>query len=470
MYGICLWIKSKIFCKMWPHDAHAKPFMSTFLIFPLILLFLGYLLGSLPEFGDNFESMFWLGVLGVTGLWLYREFKMGRQFIVWLYDQSRQAPQGWGIFGDLAQRLARIFRNHNNQLNACKSHLEQFLEAIQASPNGVLMLDQQSRITWCNTMATQHLGIDLARDMAQSIGNLIRDPDFGSYLLQPNHDHPVIIDGRQHRVSRPQRLSVQLFSYGVGQRLLLTQEITAIEQSEAMRRDFVANVSFEIRAPLSKLVGYIETLQSLDLAPEQQRVYLKIMAQEIQGMESLVSDLLTLSQLESGPIPGMEITPLSELWRSLKSDAHTLDAEMSGFLGGLHRLEFVPPEVPNIDCLGRGSELRVAMFNLVANALRYSRAEGQVCVSWRIGGQGEGIFTVSDNGPGIDPKHLPRLAERFYRADRSHSKDAGGSTGLGLAIVKHVAHRHGGELQIDSLLGHGSKFSIVLPAHRIVVH
>ena len=153
-------------------------------------------------------------------------------------------------------------------------------------------------------MSAQHLGIDPARDMAQLIGNLVRNPDFSQYLQQSDHGQPVIIEGRDHRPDLPQRLALQLFSYGQGQHLLLSQDITAVEQSEAMRRDFVANVSHEIRTPLTVLSGFVETMQTLDLSDADRQRYLHMMAVQSQRMQGLVADLLTLSKLEGSPDPG----------------------------------------------------------------------------------------------------------------------------------------------------------------------
>ena len=275
-----------------------------------------------------------------------------------------------------------------------------------------------------------------------------------------------LIEGRDHRPDLPQRLALQLFSYGQGQHLLLSQDITAVEQSEAMRRDFVANVSHEIRTPLTVLAGFVETLQTLPLDPGEQSKYLGLMARQAQRMQTLVEDLLTLSRLEGSPLPGNEPTPLSVFWNALREEAMALDQAMAGLLGGLHRIEFDPVEVGAVELLGQRGELQSAMSNLVANALRYTPSSGCVKVSWHQTEAGAGVFTVTDDGPGIAPEHLPRITERFYRVDRSRSRETGG-TGLGLSIVKHVVQRHQGELIIHSQPGQGSSFCIQFPAGRV---
>jgi two-component system phosphate regulon sensor histidine kinase PhoR len=432
----------------------------------LLCSLLGYALGLiLAEEGQaRWGAAVGLG-LGAW-VWFCIDLWRGSRILRWLQDPLRPLPTVWGVWGDVADRVRRLTRAHARQLHASQDGLEQFLSAIQASPNGVLMLDREWRITWCNTMSAKHLGIDPTRDMAQLIGNLVRNPDFNRYLQAGDSTVPVVIDGRDHRPDHPQRIQLQLFAYGQGRHLLLSQDITAIEQSEAMRRDFVANVSHEIRTPLTVLSGFVETLQTLELSAEQQSNYLGLMARQANRMQSLVEDLLTLSRLEGSPLPRMEPVPLPVLWAALQAEAEGLDASLSSQGLGPHDLAFEPAQAPDLSILGERIELQSAMSNLLANALRYTPAGGRVAVSWRLGPGGEGIFSVSDNGPGIAPEHLPRITERFYRVDRSRSRDTGG-TGLGLAIVKHVIQRHGGELRIDSQPGQGSTFSLVLPALRL---
>ncbi len=433
----------------------------------LLLLGLGGLLGLiLVDPSDPWQGL--ATGLGLGSLvWFVFDLWRGMRVVRWLNQPEQALPTTWGVWGDVVDRVRRLTRLQSRQLRHSQQNLEQFLSAIQASPNGVLMLDDEWRISWCNAMAAQHLGIDPQRDLAQLIGNLVRNPDFSRYLQLADHRQPVVIDGRQHRPDHPQRLSLQLFAFGQGQHLLLSQDITAIEQSEAMRRDFVANVSHEIRTPLTVLAGFVETLQNIAIEPEQLQSYLQLMSRQAQRMQSLVDDLLTLSRLEGSPLPSLEATPVSVFWTTLQTEAQALDALLAPTLGGLHQIEFDPPQIEDIDLLGQRVELQSAMSNLLGNALRYTPAGGQIQVLWQIDVKGQAIFTVSDTGPGIAPEHVPRITERFYRVDRSRSRETGG-TGLGLAIVKHVMQRHNGEFLIESVLGQGSTFRLVLPPHRWV--
>jgi two-component system phosphate regulon sensor histidine kinase PhoR len=261
--------------------------------------------------------------------------------------------------------------------------------------------------------------------------------------------------------SRPRKLSLRLHPYGEGRLLILSRDVTAKEQAETMRRDFVANVSHEIRTPLTVLSGFVETLQSLDLPREERNRYLQMMGLQTQRMQTLVSDLLTLSRLEGSPPPGSgEWTPLASLLAQCEQEARALAAS----LGKKLELQFLPGA--EVAIAGTPSELQSAFSNLVSNAVRYTPPGGTIQVQWRQLTDGRGEFSVRDTGPGIAPEHISRLTERFYRVDRSRSRETGG-TGLGLAIVKHVVQRHGGELKIQSTPGVGSTFAIQFPASRL---
>jgi two-component system phosphate regulon sensor histidine kinase PhoR len=209
------------------------------------------------------------------------------------------------------------------------------------------------------------------------------------------------------------------------------------------------------------LAGFVETLQSLDLPAEERGRYLQLMGQQAHRMQTLVSDLLTLSRLEGSPLPGSgEWNSTAVLQAQCEQDARSLSAA----LGKQLDLRFAA--APDLELAGTAGEMHSALSNLVSNAVRYTPAGGSVDVSWRLLADGRAEFAVRDTGPGIAPEHVPRLTERFYRVDRSRSRETGG-TGLGLAIVKHVVQRHGAELRIDSTPGAGSTFAIQFPPSRV---
>jgi two-component system phosphate regulon sensor histidine kinase PhoR len=271
-------------------------------------------------------------------------------------------------------------------------------------------------------------------------------------------------------VARPVRIAVQRHRYGEGKQLLLTRDVTMLEQAEAMRRDFVANVSHEIRTPLTVMSGFVETLQTLKLSAEEQNRYLSLMAIQADRMQGLVEDLLTLSRLEGSPVPSLHhVLRLADLMRSCEQEAQGLSASLAK--GGQPQvIEFrIKPELIDVNLIGEIRELQSALSNLVSNAVRYTPAGGRIQVAVDHDGEGHLRIDVRDTGTGIAPEHLPRLTERFYRVDRSRSRESGG-TGLGLAIVKHVMQRHGGSLSISSELGQGSCFTLTFPAARWRLH
>ncbi len=387
----------------------------------------------------------------------------------WLAGPDLNSDVAWrGLWLETAQRIQRLIKQRDKQVAVHEQRLQHFLQAIQASPNGVTLLDDQGRIEWFNDTAAAHLGLDIRRDRLQHVVHLVRDPVFAKYFAQTQHDAEVVIEGRSPSVAHSVKLSVQLHAYGEGRQLLLTRDITSIALADAMRRDFVANVSHEIRTPLTVLSGFVETLQSIPLPEDERQRYLDLMAVQASRMQSLVADLLTLSQLEGSLPPGMnEKVSVQELMTQVTSDAQALSAVLSGQDGDqrrcVHELLFEP--APAWVLLGVRSELLSAISNLVSNAVRYTPAGGTIRVAWTRDAE-QVILSVNDTGPGIAPEHLPRLSERFYRVDRSRSRETGG-TGLGLAITKHVAQRHGGELRIESHVGQGSTFMLVLPVSRL---
>lgn len=434
----------------------------SFLLFQLLGGILGWQLplNRLPWLGSL------AGVMAGGVLWIVLDLSRGLRVLAWLRQGNvSDVVVSRGLWGEVSDRARRLVRAREQQTRESETRLHDFLAALQASPNGVVLLDAQGRIEWCNQMASAHFGLNAQRDLLQHFVNLVRDPGFAAYFSSGNYLHSVTLPGRDNTPSRPVRLSVQLHPYGDGRRLLLSSDVTALEQAEAMRRDFVANVSHEIRTPLTVLTGFVETLRTLSLEAQEQERYLDLMAQQAQRMQTLVNDLLMLSRLEGSPLPGAsEWVPMRLLMEQLEQEGRALSAILNGSAGPAHELHFELSREGEI--AGTLGELRSALSNLVTNAIRYTPPGASVHVAWHWHADGRLEFVVRDSGAGIAPEHIPRLTERFYRVDRSRSRDTGG-TGLGLAIVKHVAQRHGAELKIESALGKGSVFSIIFPASRV---
>jgi two-component system phosphate regulon sensor histidine kinase PhoR len=368
--------------------------------------------------------------------------------------QDRPAPRDTGVWGELGYRVERALRQRERETAQEQTRLQQFLSAIEASPNGVMMLDANEQIAWCNSQAADHFGIDPERDRLQRVTNLVRAPAFVAHLQAGNLDEPVVFSSPRGRAT----LSVLVRPYGEGMRLVLSQDITERERTDAMRRDFVANVSHEIRTPLTVLAGFVETLATVPLTATERPRVLSLMRQQTDRIQALVDDLLTLAQLEGGPMPA------ADRWVAIDGTLQTVLADAQALSGGRHQITLEAQ--PGCQVAGVEAELCSAMGNLVGNAVRYTPDGGTIEIRWRVrAGDGCAEFEVRDSGIGIDREHLPRLTERFYRVDGSRSRDTGG-TGLGLAIVKHVAQRHGGELDVQSEPGKGSTFKLVLPAAR----
>jgi two-component system, OmpR family, phosphate regulon sensor histidine kinase PhoR len=386
-----------------------------------------------------------------------RDTLHGYRLIAWLRgSQEGPAPRDAGLWGELGYRIERSMRLREHSASTERTRLTQFLSAIEASPNGVMLLDASDQIEWCNSLAADHFGLDPQRDRRQRITNLVRAPAFVAYLQAGKFDEPVLMPEPRGKGL----LSVQVREYGDDQKLVLSQDITERERSDGMRRDFVANVSHEIRTPLTVLAGFIETLRSLPLTEVERKRVLQLMTQQADRMGSLVSDLLTLAQLEGSPRPN------ADRWVALKPVLAQVEIDARVLSAGRHTLVFAAGVDAQI--AGAQNELQSAITNLVNNAVRYTPEGGRIELTWRVQGDGAGEISVTDTGPGVAREHLPRLTERFYRVDGSRSRDTGG-TGLGLSIVKHVVQRHGGELDIQSELGKGSTFRLVFPAARVRV-
>ena len=404
--------------------------------------------GLVPSFVVGF------GLLSIPLIYSYFNLVRLEKFI--LLDRVEAMPSASGLWGEVLSRLERLVRAMKGQVRAIEAQHERFIDAFQASPNGIIMLDDQDQIEWCNAIAERFFGILFKRDAQQRVNYLIRRPEFIRYLNDRLFDEPLLIE--QMGPSANLSLMVQVFPFSENRRLLLAQDVTDLRKAEAMRRDFVANVSHEMRTPLTVMMGFLETVQTLDLDPAKKDEYLHLMMVQGKRMKSLVEDLLTLANLEANAQPAIQATvPMDAILALLKNEADALS-------GNKHVISIENSLQSSL--LGDERELISAFSNLVSNAVRYTPEGGKIKVAWRDAEDGGAEFVVHDSGPGIAPEHLPRLTERFYRVDRSRSRETGG-TGLGLAIVKHVATRHQAQLLIESELGEGSAFKIRFPSDRI---
>lgn len=366
--------------------------------------------------------------------------------------RSREIPISTGAWEMVLERIARFVKSEHDTREELQAELAQLHAAVDQLPDGLTLLDQYDHIAWCNNAATELHGIFGA---GRPIHHFIRNPAFVAYLDGDDYAKPPVLP----LATRPGRLfELRLHRNDDGSKLLITRDLTELARVDAMRRDFVANVSHEIRTPVTVIAGFAETLLEGDDDPEARREYLTMILRQSQTMQRLVQDLLTLSSLENAEAPpAQERVDMHALVGSLVDEAQALSQ-------GRHSIgmKLLAPRW----VLGASSELESALRNLLTNAVRYTPAGGQISVDWRVR-DGDGLLSVRDSGIGIPPEHLPRLTERFYRVDHGRSRETGG-TGLGLAIVKHIAQRHGGRLVIDSRPGQGSTFTLRIPAGRML--
>jgi two-component system, OmpR family, phosphate regulon sensor histidine kinase PhoR len=363
-------------------------------------------------------------------------------------------PTGFGAWRPVFTALRRAEKREEQQREELARTLARFTEASSALPDGIILLDQADRIEWCNPMACQHFELNAERDRGFFISNLLRRPSFTEYLVRGDFARPLEITDP----ARGMTLSIQMLPFQERRRIVVSRDISQLVSIERMRQDFIANVSHELRTPLTVVSGYLEHFidnQAID--PVKRRAIEEQMLAQTMRMRRLIDDLLTLSKLETqGEPPPDELVDLAQLTRAMIDEANALS-------DGKHRIE--AGRIEAITIRGSPDELRSAFSNLVSNAVRYTPAGGRIVIA--LGEEGDAIgFSVQDSGLGIPAEHIPRVTERFYRVDKSRSRETGG-TGLGLAIVKHILVRHGGRLDIESEIGKGSTFHAVLPLSRL---
>jgi two-component system phosphate regulon sensor histidine kinase PhoR len=391
------------------------------------------------------------GLALYLGLNLFNLFWLDR----WLRDRANMDPPDVnGIWDDVVSRVVRLHRRKRFHKQRMLGVFRELRRSTAAMPDGVVVLNANWEILWFNRTAARLLGLRRRVDQNSRITNLLREPAFFRYLESGQYDEPLVL---ARSLEPPSYLSLQAVPYGAGQRLMLVRDVSRQMALETMRKDFVANASHELRSPLTVVTGYLETLLQEDDLDPGLRAPLAEMQRQSRRMNSIVNDLLDLSRLDAATQEaGGDDIDVPALCAVLRKDvlARPVHPELKLDLRCGARL------------VGEYAEIVSAFSNLVDNAVKYTPSTGSVTLVWALDADGSARFTVADTGPGIAPEHLPRLTERFYRVDPGRARDAGG-TGLGLAIVKHVLQHHGGELEIESTPGRGSRFSCVFPPRRV---
>lgn len=366
----------------------------------------------------------------------------------WLeHPQETRLPDGWGAWTEAFARLYHLRRDDKKHQAELTEWLARFRQAMHLLPEGVAIMDDVLFLEWCNPALERHLGLTMERDKGLRVTNLVRHPDFIDYIILGRYEQPLTL------AFRGRKIECRIIPFENRRQILVTHDATDTERIEAMRRDFIANASHELRTPLTVIVGFLEIAMAdpgLDVTTR--TAHLTLMTEQAQRMQRLIQDMLTLSRLESDEFP------LKRERVDIKLLVESIAAEARALSGGRHTIEVA---VDGPDVMGSMEELRSAFANLASNAVRYSPDGGTIRLAWSRGPDALS-FAVTDCGIGIDPEHIPRLTERFYRVDKSRSRETQG-TGLGLAIVKHVLLRHGGKLTITSQSGKGSTFAATLP-------
>jgi two-component system phosphate regulon sensor histidine kinase PhoR len=413
------------------------------------LLFCGigvvwFLWGSIPALVVGMLAL----TVGIV-MQLYYLYRLG----LWLDDpNSERMPDGWGAWTDILSRLYKLRRDDERNQAELIEWLARFRQAMSRLPDGVVIMDDVLFLEWCNPVAEKHLGLDLERDKGMRVTNLIRHPDFMDYIILGRYEQPLTLTLRERK------LVVHLIPFENRRQILVTHDATESERIDMMRRDFIANASHELRTPLTVINGFLEiACAQPNLDPQTRMAHLKLMSEQGQRMQNLVEDMLTLTRLESVDYPlRAEHVSVQALLNQILQEANALSAGR----------QTITLTLDGPDLKGNTEELRSAFTNLVTNAIRYTPENGSIALAWKKEDDGAS-FSVRDSGIGIHPEHIARLTERFYRVDKSRSRETKG-TGLGLAIVKHVLLRHGATLVIDSTVGNGSTFTVKFPQKSVL--
>lgn len=380
--------------------------------------------------------------------------------------------------GDLEHRIAadtiEEFSATTEAINACLASLESRIRGILQQQNeqeamlrsmadGVLAIDRDGQVINLNATCARLLGANADGLKGRLVHEVIRKPDLLRFVEAALENHDCNEGEIQLREPEDRCLHAQSSALYNGRQqrigaLIVLHDVTRIRRLENVRRDFVANVSHELRTPITSIKGFIETL--LDGAasePETAERFLRIVLRQVNRLDAIIEDLLTLSRIEKGS-EGRTVRLQRDSVCQVLEAAIEMCSHRSAEKGVTLSLDCDDALEADINA----TLLEQAVVNLVDNAVKYSASGGSVVVA-ATREEGRVLIQISDHGCGIEARHLPRLFERFYRVDKARSRELGG-TGLGLAIVKHIVLTHRGSVGVESTLGKGSTFSIVLPA------
>ncbi|ENW94210.1 phosphate regulon sensor histidine kinase PhoR [Acinetobacter dispersus] len=417
----------------------------------LLLFFL--LIASLVGFGVGY---FWSCIFVAFVLFFMLQLRSLYLVNEWISNRPYDVPPNLnGIWGALLFNVYRAQRQERIVQAEMVGLIDRAQSSLVALAEAVVLIDDQHQIEWWNPAAEKLLGIS-PLDRGRNLLSILRQPSFIEYFNHSDQSPDGI--RLQAQMDEERYVQVKLTRFGGESRLLVAYDTTRVHNLEQMRKDFVDNISHELRTPLTVLSGYIETfIDQDDITPRWKRAFTQMQSQT-KRMNALVNDLLLLSNLENNKkVAKNQIIDMANLMNQIFDDARAYNLDYG------HTLNLDIDS--HCDLIGSDIEIASAFSNLITNAIKYTPAGGIITIGWHEDGD-HAYFTVQDNGIGINPKHLPRLTERFYRVDSARSRQTGG-TGLGLAIVKHVLMQHGAYLEITSKENEGSTFTAVFPKERL---
>lgn len=413
--------------------------------------FLLFLIGAAYIFSLAYGHLF-LFLFIAALIYIARFFIQLAKIKHWLSTNAEaEPPKVLGVWGDVLDeiyRLKRISIEEKNRLQAAVNYLRDSFSSLQ---EGAIMLDPDGNIEWSNAAAARLLNVKYPDDVGEPLIDIVHEQEFIDYFQEG--DYSDVLD-----ILSPYRKNIQIeikiTSFGRGNRLLFARDVSRTYKLMKMRKDFIGNVSHELRTPLTVINGYLDTLgEHTDIEPQRLQRVISQMSLQSHRMETLIHDLIMLSRLESVPADAdNDAIDVCKMLEKIREEA----------LAAARGKKTITVEcVNNVPLMGHYDELRSAFTNLIVNAIKYTEDEGIITVRWHADNNHQ-YLEVCDNGIGIEPEHIPRLTERFYRVDKSRSTQTGG-TGLGLAIVKHILLRHQAQLTISSVPDKGSTFTCVFP-------
>jgi len=397
-----------------------------------------------------------IALLAYSAWLLHRLFQLNR----WIQKglKRSEAPNASGVLENIISNIYRLKTSRKRGKKRLAQLLGQFRASAEALPDATVILTTSGEIQWFNEAAENLLGLQTPRDLGQRIDNLLRDPEFRKFLFAKSRKEEL-------RFTSPLDKSVifscRLINYGKENLLLTVRDVSIRERVDRVRREFVSNASHELRTPLTVMRGYLEVMSTDNKCSADVQEKMRIILQQTTQMETIINEMLTLSSLENStlaPDEG-EVVDVAALLQTLATDAvqsgKALPGQITVSVDESLCLKAMQPEIISV------------CSNLLYNALQHNPDQTPVELQWFSSGSGAPCLVVSDDGEGIEQRHLSRLTERFYRVDSSRSRESGG-TGLGLAIVKHIVQRHGGHIDISSTPTVGSLFTCCFAVSRAV--